>query len=175
MAALGDSGRGEPRPSSKSTGNRAVSVDRLAHEGIPEVCALYKRVWDQFPELPGDRAREWTPGPLEFTSWMEGVTYFVARSDGHTVGAIGCETRAGSCRIVRLAVDPDHRRQGIATALTQQALEWARHARCGSIWADPLSRFTAAAALFQRLGFSECGVFHRHFHNEDLKLFEKLL
>jgi GNAT superfamily N-acetyltransferase len=150
-------------------------VERLAHEGITEVCALYKRVWDQFPDLPGDRAHEWTPSPLEFTSWMAGVTYFVARSDGHVVGAIGLEPSHGSCRIVRLVVDPEHRRRGIGTALTLQAIEWAKKGHVASVWVDPLARFTAATALFQRLGFAPAGVLHRHRWTEDVTLFERVL
>jgi RimJ/RimL family protein N-acetyltransferase len=175
VAAAGKSDRGEARPAGKTNGARALAVERLAHEGIPEICALYKRVWDQFADLPGDRSRDWVPTPLEFTSWMEDGTYFVVRADGRIVGAIGLELRHGSCRIVRLAVDPDYRRRGIATALTEQAVDWARRGRLGSIWADALSRFAPAANLFQRLGFSECGLFHRHFWNEDVRVFEKPL
>lgn len=155
--------------------SRAVTVDRLAHEGIPEICALYKRVWDRYPDLPGDRAGEWVPTELGFASWMEDGIYFVARQNGRTIGAIGCERRDGNLRIVRLAVDPDFRRQGVGTALARQAVEWARRARVGSIWVDALRRFDAAAALFLRLGFVECGGFHRHYWNEDVRLFEKTL
>jgi GNAT superfamily N-acetyltransferase len=177
VAAQGSSERGEPRPpATKGTGKPAISVERLTHQDIPEICALYKRVWETFrPELPPEMVKSWAPTPLEFTSWMEGVTYFAARRDGRMVGAVGCELNDGSCRVVHLVVDPEARRNGIGSALASAALEWARHNNSASVWVDALARFTAAAEMFKRLGFAEAGVLHRHRWNEDVRLFEKLL
>ena len=175
MATSENPERGEPRGPAKSGAAVPLSIERITHESIPDVCALYKRVWDHFPELPADLVKAWSPSPLEFSSWMEGVVYFSARVDGRTVGVIGCEVRDGSCRIVRLAVDPDGRRKGVGSALVLQAVEWARKSKSQSVWGDALGRFTAAAALLKRLGFDECGVFHRHYFGEDVRLFEKVL
>ena len=155
---------------------KPLVVERLTHQDVNDICALYKRVWDQFKgNLSAELIKAWQPTPLEFTSWMEGVTYFAARRDGRMIGAIGCEMADGSCRLVHLAVDPDNRRQGVARALTQAAIEWGRHNASQSIWADALSRFTEAAAVFRSTGFKECGVLHRHYWNEDVRLFEILL
>ena len=104
---------------------------------------------------------------------MEGVTYFAARRDGRLVGVVGCEPRHGSCRLVRLAVEPDARRQGIATALLGFALEWAKRSNCASVWVDAHDRFAAAASLFKRLGFTESGVLHKHDFGEDVRFFER--
>jgi GNAT superfamily N-acetyltransferase len=155
---------------------KPLVVERLTHQDINDICALYRRVWEHFrPELPAELVKSWEPTPLEFSSWMEGVTYFAARRDGRMIGAVGCEVTDGSCRIVHLAVDPEHRRQGVATALTAAAIEWARHANAKSLWVDALARFTAAAALLTSQGFSQSGVLHRHRWGEDVMLFEKLL
>lgn len=151
------------------------SVERLTHQDVNDICALYKRVWDSSPGLPPDLVKAWEPTPLEFTSWMEGVTYFAARRDGKMIGAVGCEIAEGSCRMVHLAVDPDSRRQGVATSLTNAAVEWARHHNTHSIWADALDRFSEALEMFRHLEFNECGVLHRHYWGEDVRLFEKLL
>jgi GNAT superfamily N-acetyltransferase len=180
VAAQGSSDRGEPRGASaaaKAAGGKSpVAVERLTHQDIPEICALYKRVWETFrPELPVEMVKSWAPTPLEFTSWMEGVTYFAARRDGRMIGAVGCELNDGACRIVHLVVDPDHRRQEIGTALAGAATEWARHNNSNTIWVDALARFTAAHEMFKRLGFAEAGVLHRHRWKEDVRLFEKLL
>ena len=176
MAAQGGPGRSEERPAAKpSAPVRPLSVDRLAHQDIPDICALYKRVWDGNKDLPPELQKAWQPTPLEFTSWMEGVTYFAARRDGRMIGAIGCEIQDGSCRLVHLVVDPESRRQGVATALATAAVEWARHNGCHAVWIDTLDRFAAATALFKSLGFSECGVLHKHRWGEDVRLSEKLL
>ena len=177
MAAQGDAERGTDRASAGTkAAAKPIVVERLTHQDVNEICALYKRVWDGFRnELPNELIKAWQPSPLEFTSWMEGVTYFAARRDGKMIGAIGCEVADGSCRLVHLAVDPDARRQGVARALTSAAVEWARKSGTGSVWADALARFTAAAEMFRNLGFTECGSFHRHYWNEDVRLFEMLL
>lgn len=153
-----------------------VGVERLTHQDVNEVCALYKRVWDaQKGDLPAEMIKAWEPTPLEFTSWMEGVTYFVARKGGKVVGIVGLEIRHSSGRIVHLAVDPEDRRKGVATALVRAAIDWSRHSGCSSVWADALARFTAAADVLRHLGFQESGVLHRHEWSEDVRFFEELL
>ena len=152
-----------------------VLVERITHQDVPAICALYKKVWESAPGVPGELLKTWQPTPLEFTSWMEGVTYFAARRDGRLLGAIGCELHHGSCRLLHLTVDPDARRQGIGSALVGAAIEWARRANAASVWVEGLARFTGATSLFQRLGFTECGVLHRHEWNEDVRLFERTL
>ena len=162
------------RPAEKVAG--PLVVERITHQDVPAVCALYKKVWESDPTgLPAPLIKTWQPTPLEFTSWMEGVTYFAGRRDGRLIGAVGCELREGSCRLVRLAVDPECRRQGVATALLAAAVDWAKRSSAPEVWVDALARFTAAASLFRHLGFSECGRLHRHQWNEDVLLFERLL
>jgi GNAT superfamily N-acetyltransferase len=171
--------RGEahgPSAGSKSGARAPVMVERLTHQDVPEITALYKRVWETFrPELPPVMVKAWAPTPLEFTSWMEGVTYFAARREGKMLGAVGCELNDGSCRIVQLVVEPDARRQGIGSALATAAVEWAKKNNSHAVWVDALTRFSAAAAMLKQLGFDEAGVLHRHRWNEDVLLFEKLL
>jgi GNAT superfamily N-acetyltransferase len=154
----------------------SLVVERITHQDVPAVCALYKKVWDAEPTgLPPELVKTWQPVPLEFTSRMAGVTYFAARRDGHVVGVVGCELKDGNCRLVHLAVDPDARRQGVASALLATAVDWAKHSNAVEVWADALARFAAAASLFKRMGFEECGLLHKHQWNQDVRLFERLV
>ena len=168
-------GERAPTPSTKLP-DAAVTVGRITHQDVPEICGLYRRVWESPPNpgLPPELVKSWQPTPLEFTSWMEGVTYFAARRDGRLVGIVGCEVAHGNCHLVHLAVDPDNPAKGTGTALIAACVEWARHANAAQIWADALSRFPAALALYKHLGFSECGVLHKHEWNEDVRLFERI-
>jgi GNAT superfamily N-acetyltransferase len=152
-----------------------VSVERVTHQDIPAICSLYKKVWDAEKGLPGELVKAWQPGPLEFTSWMEGVTYFAARRAGHLVGIVGCEPGQGSCRLVHLAVDPEARRHGVGTALLTAAVDWARRSNAAMVWSNPLARFQGAGALFLKLSFTEAGRLHRHEWGEDVRLFERVL
>jgi GNAT superfamily N-acetyltransferase len=179
LAALHGSDRGGERPPAsveKATAS-ALVVERITHQDVPEICSLYRRVWESppAPGLPAELVKSWQPTPLEFTSWMEGVTYFAARRDGRLVGVIGCEVDHGNCHLVSLAVDASARRQGIGTALVSAGVEWARHANATQVWANGLARFTAVSALFKHLGFIECGVLHKHEWSEDVRLFERIL
>jgi len=152
-----------------------LTVERVTHQDIPAICSLYKKVWEAEPGLPSDLSKTWQPSPLEFTSWMEGVTYFAARRNGRLVGVVGCELDHGACRLVDLAVDPEARRQAIGTALVNAALDWARRSTAASVWADPLARFQACGRLLLRLGFAESGLLHRHLAGEDVRFFERVL
>jgi GNAT superfamily N-acetyltransferase len=179
LAAIHGSDRGgerAPAPAEKVNA-AALVVERITHQDVPEICGLYRRVWESPPTsgLPAELVKSWQPTPLEFTSWMEGVTYFAARREGRLVGVIGCEVVHGNCRLVSIAVDPGARRQGIGTALVNAGLEWARHANAMQVWSDGLARLTALSALFKHLGFTECGVLHKHEWSEDVRLFERLL
>lgn len=168
--------RATPSAVKTSASVRPFVVERLTHQDVVDICALYRRVWEGFrAELPDQLIKAWEPSPLEFTSWMEGVTYFAARRDGKMIGAIGCRIENGSCRLLHLAVDPETRRQGVATALVGATTEWARHNTSTMIWVDALAKFTAAAAVFKTLGFSESGVLHKHYWGEDVRLLEKTL
>ncbi len=152
-----------------------VVIDRVSHEDIPEICALYKRVWDSPPAgVPAEFLKSAAPTPLEFTSRMEGVTYFVAREGKRLLGIVGCALSEGNCRLLDLAVDVDARRKGLATALVLTAVDWARKNHAAAVWVDALDRFAAAKGLFHHLGFAEAGLLHRHRWNEDVRFFERV-
>lgn len=151
-------------------------IDRVSHEDIPEICALYKRVWDSPPGgVPAEFLKSAVPTHLEFTSRMEGVTYFVAREGKPLRGIVGCAFSEGNCRLVDLAVDLDSRRKGVATSLVLTAVDWARKNHATAVWVDPLDRFTEAKGLFAHLGFAPAGVLHRFRWNEDVRFFETAL
>jgi len=167
--------REEP-PAAVTKPASVLVVERITHQDIPAICALYKKVWEGEPTgLPAELVKSWQPSPLEFTSWMEGVTYFAARRDGRVVGVVGCELEHGSCHLVDLAVDPEARRQGVGSSLLTTALDWAKRSDALELWVDVLSRFGAAAELFRHLGFVECGILHKHQWYEDVRMFERLL
>ena len=182
MAAEGGSDRGDDAPPRcrrrQRNGQAARSVERLTHQDIPDICALYKRVWDAFrPELPRELVKAWEPSPLEFTSWMEGVTYFAARRDGRMIGAVGCAIEDGA-----LPDRPPRRRpRGPPAGDRHRArrtprVEWAEAQQAATpsgSTRSPDSRRPPRCS--SGLGFTECGVLHRHRWNEDVRLFEKLL
>ncbi len=173
----GQGGEHGPGPGAKTVEKLGtVTVERVTHQEVPAICALYKKVVETQPhDLPVELLKGWQPTPLEFTSWMEGVTYFVARRDTRLIGSVGCEIRHGACHLVHLVVDPEFRRQGVATSLVGTAVDWARRSNAAVVWADPLARLTPAVAVLKHLGFSEAGVLHKHMWAEDVRVFERTI
>ncbi|HYA70367.1 MAG TPA: GNAT family N-acetyltransferase [Thermoplasmata archaeon] len=169
--------RGSERTaSSAEKPSGALLVERVTHQDVVAICTLYKKVWDPAPSgVPIELVKALQPTALEFTSWMGGVTYFAARQDGRLVGVVGCEFYHGNCRLVHLAVDPETRRHGVATALVGAASEWAKKANAGSVWVDALDALSAATALFSKLGFARVGTLHQHEWGKDVTLFERVL
>ncbi len=177
MATENGSSRGADKPApAPEKGSAPVTVERITHQDVPAVCTLLKRVWEAETTggLSVEVSKAWLPSPLEFTSRMEGVTYFAARRENRLVGIVGGEIVHGACRLRELAVEPDGRRQGIATALVNTAVEWARRSNAPSVWIESLARFSGATSLFKRLGFAQTGTLHRHEWNEDVQFFEKV-
>ena len=150
-----------------------LSVTQATHVDIPDICGLYKKVWDEFRgKVPQELEKTWQPSPLEFTSMMEGMTYFAARKDRKLVGVVCCSMVDGAMYISHIAVDPDFRHQGIGQALIGQCLEWAKRSNAASGWIEAMSRFTHAVSLFRKLGFKDTGVIHKHLWKEDVVLLE---
>ena len=171
----GSDRRTERAPTSNGKAPGDLAVERVTHQDIPAICSLYKKVWEAESGLPGELAKAWQPTPLEFTSWMEGVTYFAARRSGRLVGVVGCELRHGACRILHLAVEPEGRRQGAGSGLVTAVVDWARRSNATTVWADPLVRFQGASLLLRKLGFAESGTLHHHEYGEDVRFFERVL
>ncbi len=155
---------------------KPLVIERLTHEDVGDIVNLFRKVWDPYlVGLPPEVQRAWQPTPLEFTSGMEGVTYFSAKRDQKLIGVVGCAIHAGSCHLLNLAVDVEHRRHGIGTALLAAATGWAQHAQTRSLYVEVLARFQDAMALLAASGFTKAGTLHRHFWGEDVELFEKTL
>ncbi|MDE1837001.1 MAG: GNAT family N-acetyltransferase [Euryarchaeota archaeon] len=153
-----------------------VMVTQATHNDISDICALFKRVWDEYKgKLPEELLKTWEPSPLEFTSWMEGVTYFAARREKKLVGIVACTPNDGAVQIEHLAVDPENRRQDVGTSLVNAAIEWSRRSSANSVWVETLEVFSGAIHLFQKLGFQPCGELHRHFWKQDVHIFEKVI
>lgn len=154
----------------------ALVILQATHLDIPEICALYKRVWDEYRgKLPEDLLKSWEPSTLEFTSWMEGVTYFAARRDKKLVGIVACMPNDKAVQIAHLAVEQEFRRQDVGTNLVAVAIDWARRSNANSVWVETLEVFDGAIRLFSKLGLRKCGELHRHFWNQDVHIFERVL
>jgi ribosomal-protein-alanine N-acetyltransferase len=129
-------------------------ISRLTYADLPQVIAIERRA---FP----------TPWSLAMfvleLSKPSGIC-LAARRDGRMCGYTVCSRYDTVWHIMNVAVDPDERRTGVATALLADLLE-----RVG----DPQARYTlevrqsnvAAIELYQRFGFRTAGLRRRYYQD----------
>lgn len=86
---------------------------------------------------------------------------FAAVDDGRAVGYVLLYIVAGEADIVRVAVLPEYRRQGIARALLNCAFDKVE----GAVFLDVRESNTPAIELYKSLGFADTGVRKNYYSN----------
>ena len=96
--------------------------------------------------------------------------YLVARYEGVLIGYIGLWLIIDEIHITTLAVDKDYQRQGIGSALVKAALNMMikQGAELATLEVRPSN--TAARLLYQKLGFTLCGLRCAYYKDEDALL-----
>lgn len=86
----------------------------------------------------------------------------LAEVDGEPVGVVAVQPLDddGVCEMKRLYVDPAHRGQGIARALTERLLDVARSIGYSTMRLDTVASMTAARSLYRSLGFTERNAYY---------------
>jgi ribosomal-protein-alanine N-acetyltransferase len=120
-------------------------IEPLRWWEIPDVMDIEERVF---------LATAWTAGQFWSELAQDDRTYLVARVDGHIVGYAGLMSRRPTADIQTIAVDPGHRRRGIARALLRHLLDVAADAGCTETLLEVRADSPAAIALYESEGFA---------------------
>ena len=91
--------------------------------------------------------------------------FLVAQSGDEVVGYIGMFVVCESCYVSDIAVFPQYRRQGAASALITRAASDAAELGAESISLEVRPSNEAAVALYRSLGFDDVGL-RKHFYRE---------
>lgn len=128
-------------------GPDGVRTSRALTQDRPEVLALDHRAFDDFWQLD-------EPGLLDALAATPTARFRVALLDDRLVGyaITGRAGRRGYLQ--RLAVDPDVRRRGIASALVDAGVAWLARHGVRSLLVNTQERNEVALALYERLGFT---------------------
>ena len=129
----------------------AVEIRRLTYADLPQVVAIERRA---FP----------TPWSLAMfvleLSKPSGVC-LAADVESELVGYHVCSRYDTIWHVMNIAVDPDRRRRGIATALIGALLE--KVGRGAPVTLEVRRSNTGAIALYERFGFRSAGVRRRYY------------
>ena len=132
----------------------ALDIRRLTYADLPAVIAIERRA---FPT-------PWSLAMFVLELSKPGGVCLAARRDGVLVGYLICSRYDTVWHVMNVAVDPDRRRTGIATALLADLFR-----RVGS----QTERFTlevresnrAAIELYERYGFRAAGTRRRYYQD----------
>ena len=131
-----------------------LNLRRLTYSDLPQVIAIERR---SFP----------TPWSLAMfvleLSKPSGIC-LAATLDGRVVGYLVCSRYDAVWHLMNICIDPDRRRQGVATALLQRLLERID---------DPDAQLTlevrrsndSAIVLYERFGFRAAGLRRRYYQD----------
>ena len=98
----------------------------------------------------------WPPEAFATLMASPGVFALAAVND-EPVGLILMRAIAGEAEVLTLAVEPSHRRRGVAEALLQAALAQAAAMAAEEVFLEVAADNPAALALYRKAGFEQAG------------------
>ncbi|MBA3046453.1 MAG: GNAT family N-acetyltransferase [Candidatus Thermoplasmatota archaeon] len=153
-----------------------LNAERGKTSDAAEISELYRTVWtpyrDRFPkELMDNRM----PSADDVLVSMNDKTYFVIRDTGKIIGITRATVEHGACLLDRMVVHPEYRGKGVGKTLTRAVIDYARQNKAAKVWLDTSPKLVEATALYENMGFVECGFFRKHYWGEDIKIYELIL
>jgi len=120
----------------------------------------------------------WREDEFEDLLEGEGIYGLLARDDdpqAAPLGVILCRVAAGEMEVLTLGVAAAARRRGVAKALLAEALEAARQAGARECFLEVAVDNTAAARLYEGLGFARAGLRRGYYDRGEAGLADALV
>lgn len=97
----------------------------------------------------------WSEADLTAALSDERYAFYKAVSGGKTVGYMGIERCLDEGNICNVAVEPEYRRSGVATALIEDVEHWAKNSGIKKLFLEVNEHNTGAIKLYDKCGFTE--------------------
>lgn len=102
--------------------------------------------------------------------------YCVLSENGDITGYAGIWCIYETAELIRIAVSPDRRRDGLGSLLMADILDHAAAAGCEKMMLEVRASNTAARAMYEKHGFCQTGIRRRYYDGtEDAVIMEKEL
>ncbi len=129
----------------------AVEIRRLTYADLPQVVAIERRAF----------TTPWSLAMFVLELSKPSGVCLAADVETELAGYLVCSRYDTVWHLMNIAVDPDRRRRGIATALIGALLE--RVDRDGQLTLEVRRSNEGAIALYERFGFRSAGVRRRYY------------
>jgi ribosomal-protein-alanine N-acetyltransferase len=129
----------------------AVEIRRLVYADLPQVVAIERRAF----------TTPWSLAMFVLELSKPAGVCLAAEVENELVGYIVCSRYDTVWHVMNVAVDPDFRRRGIATALIGALIE--RVGDDAQITLEVRRSNTGALALYEKFGFRSAGVRRRYY------------
>ena len=132
-----------------ATESDAGCLAAILREASRDVAERFGLTPENCPKHPSNCTAEWIEAGFE-----KGIVYFVLEEDGDPCGCVGLEQASSEVYyLVRLAVLPDHRRQGFGTALANRACAEAQRLGARRVEIGTIAEHVALSRWYEKLGF----------------------
>jgi [ribosomal protein S18]-alanine N-acetyltransferase len=129
----------------------AVEIRRLTYADLPQVVAIERRAF----------TTPWSLAMFVLELSKPSGVCLAAEIESELAGYLVCSRYDAVWHLMNVAIDPDRRRRGIATALISALLE--RVGPDGQLTLEVRRSNEGAIALYERFGFRSAGVRRRYY------------
>ena len=123
----------------------------LMRGSFRDVAERFSLTPENCPKHPSNCTDEWVE-----RDFARGVIYYILEDGGTLAGCVALEKASDSlCYLERLAVLPDHRREGHGKALVEHVFSQAKELGAGQISIGIIANNTPLMQWYQKIGFAE--------------------
>ena len=135
-------------------GMQGYVVEKLDIKDASEVEELFRLVWPFAEEYPVEWRRRRCLSSSEIVREMlEGYYYFGIRLEGKLVAVYKAKIEENICFGEHLSIHPSYRRRGLAKAMYEHILRFAKEKGCVSVRVNILPTQVASVKIVKRYGF----------------------
>lgn len=153
---------------------KRIMAQELYEPDIPEIELLLRKVWSTAYEYPEEWRKKRILTREQISKEMEkGCHYFGIRIDHKLAGVYKAIITADGLFGEHQSVDPEQRGLGLATAMYNQFVKYAKEHNCRKIYVNTLANQVATIKILNKIGFRKKGKEYEQAKGMKVQMFEK--
>lgn len=149
-------------------------VEEFTEKDAEELSELMKKVWPKALEYPKEWRKKRTLTREQIVEEMrKGYHYFGIRLDGKIVGFYKLSIIGDECFGEHQTIHPTYRGQGLASAMYEQLLQYAKQKGCKKVFVNVLTTQTASIKCVNKFGFKKKGEPYEQAKGMLVQMYEK--